>query len=410
MPAYPKAAPPSRVVRGEELQDLFRAVKGAFHNLVSSSCTSGKNGTRGGRWEPARPPPRNHSSSLKGSGRGGLFFFTRARHSRRPGKHSRHLWVWLGQRYHTRRGQRSRVVIPGERELALRCSDRHLVVRGSTEGNRRCTPFCRGPSPLQRQPHRLRSAWGVRNSSWEALTVTLNHLSAPPRVPGRTLNRGRGRGTPPCLTQRSLYATPRWSCPPFFLFFFSFEEEHEPSTKASSACWMPRHVRQRSWPSWAPGNDHTQKRTGDKTSLKRRDHPWYSFREIALSEKCSFSAEARRGAGSRKMISRTTWPPLLCRNARRTLSVEGESSSFNHYRLAPKRKDELMRCTCCLLYSRGDQRQLDAMIACQCPLARWVTLEVDRSLWRDPNFVVIRRDSEWPTEREQSHFRWQKGE
>ncbi len=27
------------------------------------------------------------------------------------------------------------------------------------------------------------------------------------------------------------------------------------------------------------------------------------------------------------------------------------------------------------------------MIACQCPLARLVTLEVDRSLWRDPNFV-----------------------
>ncbi len=42
-----------------------------------------------------------------------------------PGKHSRHLWVWLGQCYHTRRGQRSRVVIPGERELAFRCSDRH---------------------------------------------------------------------------------------------------------------------------------------------------------------------------------------------------------------------------------------------------------------------------------------------
>ncbi len=71
-----------------------------------------------------------------------------------------------------------------------------------------------------------------------------------------------------------------------------------------------------------------------------------------------------------------------------TLSVEGrKSSSFNHYRSAPKRKDELMRCTCCLLYSRGDQRQLDAMIAYQCPLARLVTLKVDRSLWRDPNFV-----------------------
>ncbi len=51
---------------------------------------------------------------------------TWARHSRRPGNHSHHLWVWLGQRYHTRRGQRSRVVIPGERKLALRCSDQHL--------------------------------------------------------------------------------------------------------------------------------------------------------------------------------------------------------------------------------------------------------------------------------------------
>ncbi len=28
------------------------------------------------------------------------------------------------------------------------------------------------------------------------------------------------------------------------------QEEHEPSTKASSVCWMPRHVWQRSWPSW----------------------------------------------------------------------------------------------------------------------------------------------------------------
>ncbi len=55
---------------------------------------------------------------------------------------------------------------------------------------------------------------------------------------------------------------------------------------------------------------------------------------------------------------------------------------------APQWKHELMRCTCCLLYSHCDQRQLDAIIfACQCPLARLVTLEVDWSLWRDPNFV-----------------------
>ncbi len=116
-------------------------------------------------WKPARPPaekplvqPRSvgmrwripHEPDVLGG----------------PRKHSRHLWVWLGQRYHTRRGQRSRVIIPGERGLALRCSDRHPVIRGSAEGNGWGTPLSRGPSPNQRYHRRLRSAWGVRNSTW----------------------------------------------------------------------------------------------------------------------------------------------------------------------------------------------------------------------------------------------------
>ncbi len=69
------------------------------------------------------------------------------------------------------------------------------------------------------------------------------------------------------------------------------QEEHEPSTKASSACWMPRHVRQQSWSSWGTRYDHIQKRAGDKTSLKD------AITRVALLEKCSFSAEARRGPG-----------------------------------------------------------------------------------------------------------------
>ncbi len=94
-------------------------------------------------------------------------------------------------------------------------------------------------------------------------------------------------------------------------------------------------------------------------------------------------------------------PPLLCRNARtRKASRSVRKSSSETPPLGSEAKGWLMRCTGCLLYSRCDQRQLDAMIACQCPLARLVTLEVDRSLWRDPNSSVIRRDSEWPTERE----------
>ncbi len=42
---------------GGESQDLFQAVKGAFHDLVSSSCTSGKNGTGGGsQRDPTEKP------------------------------------------------------------------------------------------------------------------------------------------------------------------------------------------------------------------------------------------------------------------------------------------------------------------------------------------------------------------
>ncbi len=244
--------------------------------------------------------------------------------------------------------------------------------------------------------------WGTplgKPSPWPSITSDSTGYSATPGARTNAESRQRQRDSAMFDTAESIRNSQMVMSPFLFFSFFSFEEEHEPPTKASSACWMPRHVRQRSWPSWAPGNDHTQKRTGDKTSLKIRDHPWYSFREIALSEKCSFSAEARRGAGHRTLLvwlSAGRWSParrdhrccaVTAALVRRTLSVEGESSSFNHYRSAPKRKDELMRCTCCLLYSRGDQRQLDAMIACQCPLARLVTLEVDRSLWRDPNFV-----------------------
>ncbi len=52
-----------------------------------------------------------------------------------PGKHSSHLWVGLGQRCHTRRGQCSRIFIPGGHTLTLRRSDRHLVLRGSPKSD-----------------------------------------------------------------------------------------------------------------------------------------------------------------------------------------------------------------------------------------------------------------------------------
>ncbi len=63
-------APPSRVVRTEEALGLLRAEKGAFQDLVTSSCTSGKNGTGGGCQRSACAL-RNQSSSLERSGEGG---------------------------------------------------------------------------------------------------------------------------------------------------------------------------------------------------------------------------------------------------------------------------------------------------------------------------------------------------
>ncbi len=58
------------------------------------------------------------------------------------GKHSRHLWVWLGQRYHI------------------------LSSEGAPKETRGAPPSSRGPSTLLRQLHRLQSAWGVSSSTW----------------------------------------------------------------------------------------------------------------------------------------------------------------------------------------------------------------------------------------------------
>ncbi len=72
MPTYPLAAPPSRVVRTEETDEWHLAVKGAIHDFVSSSCTSGKKGIGAERGCEQHPAPRNQSSCREGSGLGGL--------------------------------------------------------------------------------------------------------------------------------------------------------------------------------------------------------------------------------------------------------------------------------------------------------------------------------------------------
>ncbi len=113
----------------------------------------------------ARPPPRNHSSNLEGSGRGGGFYtsptFSAARESIAviSGSGSDNATTPEG-------GNAAESSSPERAAIALRCSDRHLVIRGSTEGNGWSSPLCRVSSPIQRHPRQLRSAWGVRNSTW----------------------------------------------------------------------------------------------------------------------------------------------------------------------------------------------------------------------------------------------------
>ncbi len=70
-----RVPPGSPAVEGSEDGGNGRALlamKGAIHDYVSSSCTSGKKGTGAERGCEPRPAPRNQSSSREGSGLGGL--------------------------------------------------------------------------------------------------------------------------------------------------------------------------------------------------------------------------------------------------------------------------------------------------------------------------------------------------
>ncbi len=70
----PRAAPPLRIMRTEETDEWLLAVKGAIHDFVSSSYTSGKKGTGAERVPNCEPrsASRSQSSSCEGSGLGGL--------------------------------------------------------------------------------------------------------------------------------------------------------------------------------------------------------------------------------------------------------------------------------------------------------------------------------------------------
>ncbi len=119
----------------------------------------------GGAENQRDPPPRNHSSNLEGSGRGGGFHtsptFSAARES---------IAVISGSgsdNATTPEGGNAAESSSPEREGSPSDAATDIWSSGEgTEGNGWGTPLSRGPSPNQRYPRRLRSAWGVRTSTW----------------------------------------------------------------------------------------------------------------------------------------------------------------------------------------------------------------------------------------------------
>ncbi len=103
-------------------------------------------------------------------------------------------------------------------------------------------------SPGNSTGHRAREGalggWFLRGKD---LNVTLRpprllHKVVLPRLlPGRELDRGRGKGKPPLLKYQGLNRNSEMVIFPQWV--------HDSSTNTTSACLMPRHVRQHSWTS-----------------------------------------------------------------------------------------------------------------------------------------------------------------
>ncbi len=244
----PRAAPPSRVAREDEPLEWFLAVKGAINVPVSSSCTSRNKGTRVGHWEPVRATPRNQSFNLEGSGHGGGFHSSPTLSA---------AWASIatisGSKSDTvDRPEGGNVTESSFPEWSDSPSKAGLDIRLSGGA-----PKDKSETPREGPTCSLCSSTGSEVpvagralDGGEFLTVTVRPARLLPEVaphpPSPVTTRGtlylhRGIGTLSLCRKRSLVCSsvtvifPQW--------------EHDSSTKATSACLMPRHKRQQSWPS-----------------------------------------------------------------------------------------------------------------------------------------------------------------
>ncbi len=107
--------------------------------------------------------------------------------------------------------------------------------------------------------------------------------------------------------------------------------------------------------------------------FKKTRSPVCSFREMLFRDISLLVLKHAGEAGHRTLLVWLSAQTLLkprdrdnrccCRNTRHSRSLcntEVEEQVVMHHRSAPKQKDELMRCTCCLLYPRCVVWQPDA--------------------------------------------------
>ncbi len=261
LPAYPLVAPPSRVVWTEETDKRLVAVKGAIHDFVSSSCTSGIKGQnaviqpwgfRTGRSVDLQPDTHGW-----------------------PGKHGRQLWVRCGGGDNTRAGQPHRTFILRGREPIPRCCDRHLILgldqwnHPGTGRDVRCVRSKRSVWRTQR-----RGSYCYPQISQSASRCSLLEPEKPAQV--------AAKGANPFRKERRDRSE---------VMLIRPQQTHESSTNAASACRRPRHWRQRSCPSSADRKRPQPEGHGRNSILKKtRSSVICSFRICSLS----WSAQGNR--------------------------------------------------------------------------------------------------------------------
>ncbi len=254
-----------------------------------------------------------------------------------PGKHGRQLWVRYGGSDNTRVGQPRRTFILRGRKPIPRCCDQHPVFGRHTEWNAGC-PVER-ISEITWEPDRTFVAWGVKGP-WgvpgrEALTVTLRSPRAPAGGPlleperpgwvaaaGANLFRKEGRDRSDIML----------ICP---------QPADESYTNVSSACWMPRHWRQRSCSSSADKKTLQPRGHGQNGTLKRCEPSVIcSFRICSFS----WSAQGNRWREGLHWLHRDANQEQI-----KYKRVLWRSSHLSYSQLWSKNR--MSGCTCRLLYS-----------------------------------------------------------